>query len=174
MIKGGFAEKRPSSSFWFPRPYRAERVYFGPPRLKPGPSFHGPPGRIRGFPGVPRVPCIPRVPGAIGVDQTLPHAIVPVPLYGSRKVRLGSHGKDCQPLQAQGFYLPVERNLRWAKRLLGLRATRNRVEKEPEGILVAPHGEGTGRCRRHGRFDPDEPPGLGCERTRKYVYRSDG
>src|SRR5260221_9721022 len=65
------------------------------------------------------------VPAAIGVDQTLPHAIVPVPLYGSRKVRLGSHGKDCQPLQAQGFYLPVERNLRWSKRLLGLRATRN-------------------------------------------------
>jgi glycyl-tRNA synthetase len=56
MIKGGFAEKRPSSSFWFPRPYRAERVYFGPPRLKPGLSFHGPPGRIRGVPGVPRVP----------------------------------------------------------------------------------------------------------------------
>src|SRR5258707_2012998 len=63
--------------------------------------------------------------GAIGVDQTLPHAIVPVPLYGSRKVRLGSHGKDRQPLQAQGFYLPVDRNLRWSKRLLGLRATRN-------------------------------------------------
>src|SRR5260221_1138350 len=112
--------------------------------------------------------------GASGVDQTLPHAIVPIPLYGSSKVRLGSHGKDCQPLQAQGVYLPVERNLRWTKRLLGLRATRNRVEKEPEGLLVAPHGEGTGRCRRHGRFDPDEPPGLGCERTRKYVYRSDG
>ena len=29
----------------FPRPYRAERIYSGPPRLKPGLSFLGPSGR---------------------------------------------------------------------------------------------------------------------------------
>src|SRR4029077_3407242 len=146
MIKGGFAEKRPSSSFWFPRPYRAERVYFWSTQAKAWRKFswHLRAG-FAAFPAFPGVPCIPRVPGAIGVDQTLPHAIVPVPLYGSRKVRLGSHGKDCQPLQAQGFYLPVERNLRWTKRLLGLRATRKRVENEPEVILVAPLGEGAVR-----------------------------
>jgi len=97
-------DKRPSSSFWFPRPYRAERVYFGPPRLKAGLSFLGPSGRVVDAPGVPGAIGVPGATGAIGVpgatgvtgvDGTLPHAIVAVPLYGSRKVRLGSHGKDC-------------------------------------------------------------------------------
>jgi hypothetical protein len=34
MINAIFADKRQSAPFLFPRPYRAERVYFGPPEAR--------------------------------------------------------------------------------------------------------------------------------------------
>ena len=73
-----------------------------------------------------------------------------------------------------GVHFPIERDLRRAEWLLGLRAARRRAEAECEGLLVAHHGPRTGRRRRHGRRDSDEPRRLESERTRGNLHRSDG
>src|SRR5690606_39546133 len=88
--------------------------------------------------------------------------------------------------QAPRLQLPVQRDLRRAERLLGLRATRRRAEAEPEGGLVGRHDRAPRRDGGAARravavrdggarlVDPDEPARLGGERPRRRLCGPDG
>ena len=73
-------------------------------------------------------------------------------------------GKDRQPLQAAGLRLPVLRNLRRARQLLGLRPARRRAEAQRQGSLVARHRHHAPRRRRPRLLDHDAPAQSGRPR----------
>ena len=67
--------------------------------------------------------------------------IVPAPVFFGFPHELrdtsGHDGKDREPLQAAGVRLPVERDLRRARELLGLRSARRRAQAQRQRGLVA-------------------------------------
>ena len=84
--------------------------------------------------------------------------------YEPKEGRSRSNGKDSQLVQAARPCFSIERNLRWIKRLLGLRPARGRAKKKSQGFLVAPDGQGKRRYRWPGWIDPNESTGVGRQR----------
>jgi len=88
--------------------------------------------------------------------------------YGTPFRRDGHHR---QPRQAAGPGLPVERDLRRAARLLGLRSARRRAEEQRQAPVVEGHGAGPRGRRRPGLVRDPRPRGVGGQRPRAGVRR---
>ena len=71
----------------------------------------------------------------------------------------------------RGFVYPVERDLRRAARLLGLRAARRRAEEQRQAPVVEVHGAGPRRRRRPRLVRHPRARGVGGQRPRRGVRR---